>query len=121
VGFCAVIIASSAIYVKFCALFVGACVALATTRSSSVDAYSQPLLDALDHLCHQVDGDPEIAQEFYDANTPEEMVNLAVETGILIDADDFRALLRSGDTEHWEVRGQDSDNPIVHLQRVFRV
>ena len=86
-----------------------------------MDAYSQPLLDALDHLCHQVDGDPEIEQEFYDANTPEEMVNLAVETGILIDADDFRALLRSGSTERWVVRGQDNDNPIVHLQRVFRV
>jgi hypothetical protein len=86
-----------------------------------VDTYSQPLLDALDHLCHQVDGDPEIEQEFYDASTPEEMVNLAVETGILIDADDFRALLRSGSTERWVVRGQDNDNPIVHLQRVFRV
>jgi hypothetical protein len=48
-------------------------------------------------------------------------VNLAVETGILIDADDFRALLRSGSTERWVVRGQDNDNPIVHLQRVFRV
>jgi hypothetical protein len=84
-----------------------------------VDTYSQPLLDALDHLCHQVDGDPEIEQEFYDANTPEEMVNLAVETGILIDADDFRALLRSGSTECWVVRGDSSNNPIVHLQRVL--
>lgn len=49
------------------------------------------------------------------------MVALAVGAGILIDADDFRALLRSGSTEHWEVRGEDHDNPIVHLQRVFRV
>lgn len=86
-----------------------------------METYSQPLLDALDHLCHQVDGDPGIEHDFFDASTPEEMVALAVETGILIDADDFRALLRSGSTEHWEVRGQDSDNPIVHLQRVFRV
>jgi len=107
--------------VKLCAVDEGACVALASTRSCSVDTYSQPLLDALDHLCHQVDGDPEIEQEFYDATTPEEMVDLAVETGILIDADDFRALLRSGSTERWVVRGQDNDNPIVHLQRVFRV
>ena len=106
---------------KLCAEDAGACVALISTRSRSVDTYSQPLLDALDHLCHQVDGDPEIEQEFYDANTPEEMVNLAVETGILIDADDFRALLRSGSTEQWVVRGQDNDNPIIHLQRVFRV
>ena len=87
----------------------------------SVDTYSQPLLDALDHLCHLVDGDPAIEHEFYDANTPEEMVALAVDTGILIDADDFRALLRSGSTERWEVRGEDNDNPIIHLQRVFRV
>jgi hypothetical protein len=29
--------------------------------------------------------------------------------------------LRSGSTERWEVRGEDNDNPIVHLQRVFRV
>jgi len=34
----------------------------------------------------------------YDANTSDEMVDLAVATGILIDADDFRALLRSGST-----------------------
>ncbi len=86
-----------------------------------MDAYSQPLLDALDHLCHLVDGDPEIEHEFYDANTPEEMVALAVDTGIFIDAEDFRALLRSGSTERWVVRGEDSDNPIIHLQRVFRV
>ena len=86
-----------------------------------MDTYSQPLLDALDHLCHQVDGDPEIEQEFYDANTPEEMVNLAVETGILIDADDFRALLRSGSTEFWLVRGEESASPIAHLQQVFSV
>ena len=86
-----------------------------------METYSQPLLDALDHLCHQVDGDSQIEHDFYDANTPEEMVALAVETGILIDADDFRALLRSGSTERWVVRGQDNDNPIVHLQRVFRV
>jgi hypothetical protein len=26
---------------------------------------TQPLLDAVDHLCYQVDGDPEIAQEFF--------------------------------------------------------
>jgi hypothetical protein len=47
------------------------------------------------------------------------MVVLAEHCGILIDADDFRALLRSGSTEHWEVRGDDGTNPIVHLQRVF--
>ena len=49
------------------------------------------------------------------------MVALAADAGILIDADDFLALLRSGSTERWEVRGGDSDNPIVHLQRVFSV
>ena len=86
-----------------------------------MDTYSQPLLEPLDHLCHQVDGDPEIEQEFYDANTPEEMVNLAVETGILIDADDFRALLRSGSTEFWVVGGEVGANPIAHLQQVFSV
>jgi len=57
----------------------------------------------------------------HDANTPEAMVDLAVATGIRIDADDFRALLRSGSTECWVVRGEDNGNPIVHLQRVFRV
>ncbi len=87
----------------------------------SVDTYSQPLLDALDHLCHQVDGDPEIEHEFFDANTPEAMVALAVETGIFIDADDFRALLTSGSTEFWEVGGDGFQNPIAHLQKVFRV
>ena len=88
---------------------------------SSVDSASQPLLDALDHFCTQADGDPEFARDFYAAITSEEMVALAVSAGTLIDADDFRALLRSGSTEYWEVRGEDSDNPIVHLQRLFRV
>ena len=86
-----------------------------------MDVITQPLLDALDHLCHQVDGDPEIEQEFYDAETPEEMVNLALQTGILIDAEDFRALLRSGSTECWVVRGDNSNNPIIHLQQVFQI
>ncbi len=84
-------------------------------------ACSQPLLDVLDHLCHQVDGDPWVEQEFYGAKTPDEMVALAVAIGILIDADDFCALLRSGSTERWFVRGGDQTNPIAHLQQVFRV
>jgi len=121
VGFSAVTIVPGAASVKLCALFEGAWVALVSTCSSSVDTYSQPLLDALDHLCHQVDGDPEIEQAFYAAKTPEAMVNLAEATGIFVDADDFRALLRSGSTECWVVRGDDSENPIVHLQRIFGV
>ena len=88
---------------------------------SRVDSSSQPLLDALDHFCTQVDGDSEFASEFYAATTPEEMVALAVQSGILIDADDFRALLRSGSTEFWVVSGDRSDNPIAHLQKVFSV
>ena len=120
-GFYAPSIASSAVSVKLCAAIPAARVALRSTRSSSVDTYSQPLLDALDHLCHQVEGDPEVEQEFYAANTPEEMVDLAVGSGILIDAEDFRALLRSGSTERWFVRGGDQTNPIAHMQRVFRV
>lgn len=88
---------------------------------SSVESSSPPLLDALDHLCHQVEGEPEFARAFYAASTPSEMVALTVESGILIDADDFRALLRSGSTERWLVRGEDSTNPIIHLQRVFNI
>ena len=88
---------------------------------SSVDDSAVPLLDALDHLCHQVDGDPDFARIFYAASTPAEMVNLAVERGILIEADDFRALLRSGSTEFWVVRGEDATNPITHLLRVFQI
>ncbi len=88
---------------------------------SSVDSSSQPLLDALDHFCHQVDGDPGFSRLFYAATTPEEMVTLAVESGILIDEEDFRALLRSGSTEFWLVRGGDGNNPIAHLQKVFRI
>ncbi len=75
----------------------------------------------MDHLCYQVDGDPEIAQEFFGATTPEQMVALAVETGIFIGADDFRALLTSGSTECWLVSGDPTDNPIAHLQKVFSV
>ena len=86
-----------------------------------MDCSSTPLLDALDHFLYRMDGDPELGREFYAATTPEEMVVLAEHCGILIDADDFRALLRSGSTEQWFVRGEDSTNPIIHLQRVFRI
>ena len=41
--------------------------------------------------------------------------------GILIDADDFCALLRSGSTEFWVVGGEEGANPIAHLQHVFSV
>ena len=98
-----------------------ALIALLHDLRFSVDSASQSLPGALDYFCAQADGDPEFARDFYAANTPAEIVALAVDAGILIDADDFRALLRSGSTEHWEVRGEDGDNPIVHLQRVFRV
>lgn len=111
----------SAARVKLCAEDAGARVALRSTCFSSVDTHSHQFLDALDHLCHQVDDDPEIEHEFFDASTPEEMVALAINTGILIDADDFRALLRSGSTECWFVRGDDTKNPIAHLQKVFGV
>ena len=88
---------------------------------SSVDSDSSLLLDALDHFCLLVDGDPEVGRVFYAATTPEEMVALAVHCGILIDADDFRALLRSGSTEFWVVGGEVGANPIAHLQQVFGV
>ena len=86
-----------------------------------MDCSSPQLLDALDHFLHQVDGDPEFSRDFYAATTPEEMVALAEDSGILIGADDFRALLRSGSTERWLVRGDHSTNPIARLQQVFRV
>lgn len=86
-----------------------------------MDCSSLPLLDALDHFLYRMDGDPELGREFYAASTPEEMVVLAEHCGILIDADDFRALLRSGSTEYWEVRGEDGANPVVHLMKVFGV
>ena len=86
-----------------------------------MESSSQPLLDALDHFCHQVEGDPEFASAFYASTTPEQMVALAEDRGILIGADDFRALLRSGSTEQWLVRGEDGTNPIIHLQKVFGV
>ena len=86
-----------------------------------MDSASQPLLDALDHLCHQVDSDPAVERVFYGATTPDEMVALAVERSIMIDDDDFRALLRSVSTERWLLRGDDQTNPITHLQKVFRI
>lgn len=86
-----------------------------------MDSEYVPLLDALDHFCTQVDGDPGFASDFYAASTPDQMVALAVESGILIDAEDFRALLRSGSTEFWVVRGEDATNPIAHLLRVFGI
>jgi hypothetical protein len=86
-----------------------------------VDSDPSLLLDVLDHICLLVDGDPEFAGDFYAASTPDAMVALARESGILIDADDFRALLRSGSTEFWLVRGDEGDNPITHLQKVFSV
>jgi hypothetical protein len=119
--FSAVTIASNAANVKLCALRPGALIAFGSAWSLCVENSSPPLLDALDHLCHLVDGDPEVEREFYAATTPTEMVQLARESGILIDADDFRALLRSGSTEFWFVGGDESTNPIAHLQQVFSV
>ena len=81
--------------------------------------YSQPLLYGVDQLSYQVDGDPEIEQEFFAASTPEEMINLAVESGTFIGVDDFRALLTSGSTEWWLVRGEDRTNSIVNLQKIL--
>ncbi|WP_415409615.1 hypothetical protein ACLM45_12720 [Synechococcus sp. A10-1-5-9] len=75
----------------------------------------------MDHLCLQVEDDPELQRRFYLANTPEQIVGLSLDLGILIEAEDFRALLRSGSTERWYVRGGDQTNPITHLKRVFRV
>ena len=78
-----------------------------------------PLLDALDHLCHRVDSDPEIEQKFFAASTPEERVNLAVESGIFIGVDDFHTLLTSGSTERWFVRGKDRTKSSVNLQKIL--
>ena len=86
-----------------------------------MDYSPAPLLDALDHFLFRMDEEPELGREFYASTTPEEMVDLAEHCGILIDADDFRALLRSGSTEFWLVRGEESANPIAHLQQVFSV
>jgi hypothetical protein len=86
-----------------------------------VDFHPAPLLDALDHFLYRMDGDPELGREFYAASTPAEIVVLAEHCGILIDSDDFRALLRSGSTEYWEVRGEVATNPVAHLLSVFNV
>ena len=86
-----------------------------------MDYSPAPLLDALDHFLHRMDSDPELGREFYASTTPEEMVVLAEHCGILIDADDFRALLRSGSTERWLVRGEDRTNSSVNLQKILNV
>ena len=67
---------------------------------------SSPPLDDLHYFLYRMDEEPELGREFYAASTPEEMVALAEHCGILIDADDFRALLRSGSTEFWVVGGE---------------
>ena len=86
-----------------------------------MDYSPAPLLDALDHFLHRMDSDPELGREFYASTTPEEMVVLAEHCGILIDADDFRALLRSGSTERWLVRGEDRTNSSVNPQKILNV
>ncbi|MCT0216745.1 Nif11-like leader peptide family natural product precursor [Synechococcus sp. CS-1330] len=80
---------------------------------------SPPQLDALDYFLYRLDTDPELGREFYASTTPEEMLELAEHCDILIDADDFRALLGGGSTEFWVVGGEEGANPIVHLQHVF--
>ena len=86
-----------------------------------MDNSPAPLLDALDHFLYRMDSDPELGREFYASTTPEEMVVLAEHCGILIDADDFRALLRSGSTERWLVRGEDRTNSSVNPQKILNV
>ena len=109
-----VIIASSTAFACLCAVNPGDCVAFLPSWSSRMESPSLPLLDALDHFLYQFVGDPDVEPEFYGATTPEEMVSLAVNQGILIGADDFRALLRSGSTQYWITCG-DPSNPIRHL------
>ena len=48
-------------------------------------------------------------------------VALPEDSGILIGADDFRAMLRSGSTERWLVCGDDRTNSVIHLQRAFSI
>jgi hypothetical protein len=120
-GFCAVNIAFGAADVNLCALGSCALIAFCPAWSLCVETSTPPLLDALDHLCYLVDGGAEVEREFFAATTPEQLVALAVNCGILIDADDFRALLTSGSTQFWEVSGDASCNPIAHLQQVFSV
>ncbi len=91
------------------------------TCGRGVNPASEPLLDAIDHLCHQVERDPAMQQAFFAATTPGAILALTVEMGIYIGADDFRALLTSGSTECWVVRGDDTNNPIAHLQTVFGI
>ena len=86
-----------------------------------MDCSALPLLDALDHFLYRMDEEPELGREFYAATTPEEMVVLAEHCGILIGADDFRALLRSGSTEFWVVGGEDRTNSSVNLQKILNV
>lgn len=80
----------------------------------------QQLLDALDHFLHQVESDPERQNQFYAISDADAMVALAVEFGIFVNEEDFRALLRSGSSEYW-LACEASRNPITHLQRVFGV
>ena len=86
-----------------------------------MDPAPSPLLDALDHFLYRVNGNPLRAREFFAATTPEEMVALAVSSGILIDEEDFRALLRSGSSVFWMIGGERRSNPIAHLLKVFSV
>ena len=86
-----------------------------------MDLSVEPLLDVLDHICLLVDGDPEFAGDFYAVSTPDAMVALVRESGILIDSDDFRALLRSGSTEFWVVGGEEGAHAVSRLQLVFSV
>jgi hypothetical protein len=99
----------------------GCLIALDVPTRFGVDFFSLPLLDALDHFCHQIAIDPGVSRLFYAATTPDEMVALVQDCGIFIGPDDFRALLRNGTTEFWLVRGGSTINPIAHLQQVFRV
>ena len=115
------IVASNTLFCCLLLWFANAFVAFRGACAPIVDFSPTPLLDALDHFLYRMDEEPELGREFYAATTPEEMVVLAEHCGILIGADDFRALLRSGSTEFWVVGGEVGANPIAHLQQVFSV
>lgn len=78
-------------------------------------------LDALDHLGHQVEIDPDVARLFCAATSTDEMVDLVQECAFSIGPDDCRALLRIGAIEFWLVRGGSAIDPVAHLQQVIRV
>ena len=65
-----------------------------------------------------MDGDLELERVVCAARSTDEIAIVAVQGGIVIEADDVLDPLKSSKTESWVIHSRDSNNPTTHDQQI---